>query len=95
MIWSSFNIFVYMSRRFGKGGKIKRFISTLFDLCLAALFGVNVFYEIAIYRCKPGTHQGYCDFYNTGLFFLMTLFFTYVIHALWDIFGSMYCLRKK
>ncbi|KAG2205446.1 hypothetical protein INT46_007657 [Mucor plumbeus] len=59
IVWSSFNIFVYLTRRFGKGNKIKRFVSTLLDLVLAALFGVCVFYEIATYRCKPGMHNGW------------------------------------
>ncbi|CAO3617515.1 unnamed protein product [Mucor fragilis] len=94
IVWSSFNVFVYLTRRFGKGNKIKRFVSTLLDLVLAALFGVCVFYEIATYHCKPGMHNGWCNFYNTGLFFLMSLFLSYVVHALWDIFGAMSCLRK-
>ncbi|KAI8639398.1 hypothetical protein BD408DRAFT_435140 [Parasitella parasitica] len=59
IVWSSFNIFVYLTRRFGKGHKVKRFVSTLFDFILAALFGVCVFYEIATYQCKPGMHNGW------------------------------------
>ncbi|KAG2200920.1 hypothetical protein INT47_003155 [Mucor saturninus] len=94
ILWSAFNIFVYLTRRFGTGHKIKRFLSTLFDLTLTALFGVCVFYEIATYRCKPGMHNGWCDFYNTGIFFLMSLFLTYTVHALWDLFGAMDCLRR-
>ncbi|GAA5798407.1 hypothetical protein EDC94DRAFT_580085 [Helicostylum pulchrum] len=92
--WSSFNVFVYLTRRFGNGHKIKRFVSTLIDAALTALFGVCVFYQIATYKCKPGLHNGWCDFYNTGIFFLMSLFLTYVIHALWDVFGAMTCLRR-
>ncbi|KAI8968004.1 hypothetical protein BDF20DRAFT_898320 [Mycotypha africana] len=57
--WSSFNVFVYLSRRFGNGSKIKRFVSILFDLTLTALFGVCTFYEIATYKCKPGLHNGW------------------------------------
>ncbi|KAI8881994.1 hypothetical protein K501DRAFT_295536 [Backusella circina FSU 941] len=94
IIWSSFHIFVYLTRRFGTGKKIKKVISIIFDWFLAALFGVCIFYEIATYKCKPGLHNGWCNFFNTGLFFLMSLFLSYIIHALWDIFGSMNCLRS-
>lgn len=59
IIWSSFNIFVYLTRRFGNGHKIKRFVSTLLDISLTALFGVCVFYQIATYKCKPGLHNGW------------------------------------
>ncbi|KAI8884213.1 hypothetical protein K501DRAFT_313293 [Backusella circina FSU 941] len=94
ILWSAFNIFVYLSRRFGKGNKIKRFVSTALDLALAALFAVCAFYQIATYSCKPGTYNGWCNFFNTGLFFLMSLFVTYAIHTIWDIFGAMSCLRR-
>ena len=35
-----------------------------------------------------------CNFFNTGSFFLVTLFATYVLQALWDVFGGMSCLRR-
>ncbi|KAI8143053.1 hypothetical protein BJV82DRAFT_613329 [Fennellomyces sp. T-0311] len=94
-LWSLFNIYVYLTRRFGSAGKIKRPISIIMDTFLAALFGVGTFYEFAIYRCPPGYYDGWCNFFNTGLFFCVSLFLTYVIQTLWDIFGGMSCLRRK
>ncbi|KAI9272690.1 hypothetical protein BDA99DRAFT_498980 [Phascolomyces articulosus] len=94
-LWSLFNIYVYLTRRFGQAGKIKRPVSILMDCFLAALFGVGTFYEFAMYKCPPGTYDGWCNFFNTGLFFCVSLFLTYVIQTLWDVFGGMACLRRK
>ncbi|KAG2215972.1 hypothetical protein INT45_003172 [Circinella minor] len=93
-IWSLFNIYVYLTRRFGKGSKIKRPVSILMDCFIAALFGVGTFYEFAMYKCPPGAYDGWCNFFNTGSFFLVTLFATYVLQTLWDVFGGMSCLRR-
>ncbi|KAF7730418.1 hypothetical protein EC973_002225 [Apophysomyces ossiformis] len=94
-LWSLFMIFVYLTRRFGHAGKVKRPLLFVVDLLLAAMFGVGIFYEIAEYRCPPGYYDGWCNFFNTGLFFLMSLFVTYVLLALWDLFGGLSFLRSK
>ncbi|KAG0174413.1 hypothetical protein DFQ28_007683 [Apophysomyces sp. BC1034] len=94
-LWSLFMIFVYLTRRFGHAGKVKRPVLFAVDVLLAAMFGVGIFYEIAEYRCPPGDYNGWCNFFNTGLFFLMSLFVTYVLLALWDLFGGLSLLRSK
>ncbi|KAI8084224.1 uncharacterized protein B0P05DRAFT_534664 [Gilbertella persicaria] len=50
IVWSVFYI--------TKSIQIKRFLLILFDLVLAALFGVCMCYEISSYTCKPGIHHG-------------------------------------
>lgn len=58
-LFSLFTIYVYLTRRFGKGGKVKRPISFLLDAFFAALFGVGAFYQFALYQCPPGGYDGW------------------------------------
>ncbi|CDS07953.1 hypothetical protein LRAMOSA01902 [Lichtheimia ramosa] len=58
-LFSLFTIYVYLTRRFGKGGKVKRPISFLLDAFFAALFGVGAFYQFALYQCPPGYYDGW------------------------------------
>ncbi|ORY95944.1 hypothetical protein BCR43DRAFT_516013 [Syncephalastrum racemosum] len=93
--WSLFEIYVYLTRLRGRGGKVKRIIAFAVDAILAALMGVGVCYEIALYKCPPGQYDGWCDFFNTGLFFGVSLFSTYILTALWDLFGGLTCIRQE
>ncbi|KAI8086206.1 uncharacterized protein BX664DRAFT_335166 [Halteromyces radiatus] len=96
LLWALFMIFVYLTRRFGgRTGKVKRPIAFAVDIALAALFGVASFYQFAIYNCPPGQYNGWCHFHNTGKFFLLSLFLSYLIMTCWDLFGGCTCLRQK
>ncbi|KAI8342946.1 hypothetical protein BC941DRAFT_508412, partial [Chlamydoabsidia padenii] len=74
MLWAMFMIYVYLTRRFGNTGKVKRPIAFAIDTALAALFGVATFYQFVTYNCPFGRYNGWCDFHNTGRFFLLSLF---------------------
>ncbi|SAM02020.1 hypothetical protein [Absidia glauca] len=94
LLWAMFMIYVYLTRRFGGNtGKVKRPIAFAMDTSLAILFGVATFYQFASYNCPPGRYNGWCDFHNTGRFFLLSLFLTYSIMMCWDLFGGCSCLR--
>ncbi|KAI8328077.1 hypothetical protein EDC96DRAFT_530922 [Choanephora cucurbitarum] len=86
IIWSLVQGMFYAVRRCSQGPSIKMPLIILFDMTLAALLGICSCYEITNYRCKLGLHHGWCDFYNTGLFFLMSLFVSYTIHTGWNLF---------
>ncbi|CAO3629303.1 unnamed protein product [Cunninghamella blakesleeana] len=95
-LWAAFMIFVYLTRRFGtNSGKVKRPIAFAVDTVLAAAFGVASFYQFATYNCPPGYYDGWCNFHNTGKFFLLSLFISYVINMFWDFFGGLTCLRSR
>ncbi|CAO3647171.1 unnamed protein product [Cunninghamella echinulata] len=96
-LWAAFMIFIYLSRRFGSNnnGKMKRPILFAVDAALATLFGVSSFYQFASYNCPPSYYNGWCNFHNTGKFFLLSLFISYVINMLWDLFGGLSCLRSR
>ncbi|KAI8333107.1 hypothetical protein BC941DRAFT_504900 [Chlamydoabsidia padenii] len=96
LLWALFMIYVYLTRRFGSNtGKVRRPIAFAVDTALAALFGVATFYQFASYNCPPGYYNGWCNFHNTGKFFLLSLFLSYIIMMFWDLFGGCTCLRKK
>lgn len=57
--WSLFEIYVYLTRLRGRGGKVKRIIAFAVDAILAALMGVGICYEIALYKCPPGQYDGW------------------------------------
>ena len=44
-------------------------VTMLVDIVLTAAWVILAVLMIANYACKPGTEQGYCNFYNTGIFF--------------------------
>ncbi|KAI8140763.1 hypothetical protein BJV82DRAFT_715351 [Fennellomyces sp. T-0311] len=93
-IWSSFMIYVYFTRRFGTAGKVKRAVTFAVDTFFAVLVGIGVSSEIGMYKCPPGELDGWCDLFNTGIFFGVSLFVTYVAHSLWTIFSSLSFIRE-
>ncbi|KAI8372698.1 uncharacterized protein BYT42DRAFT_615911 [Radiomyces spectabilis] len=92
-IWSSFMVYVYLTRRYRQANNLKRGVALAVDAILATLLGVGVCFESATYACTPGQYHGWCDFFNTGLFFGMLLFASYTFSSLWDLFGGLDCLR--
>ena len=93
IIYSGFHVFLYLFRRFGSFDKMKRFILILCDLFMAALWGIGIIVEIMQYRCSPGGHNHWCDFYNTSIFFGFVSFILYVVLVGWDIVGG--CKARK
>ncbi|ORZ23630.1 hypothetical protein BCR42DRAFT_487562 [Absidia repens] len=94
LMWVLFLIYVYLTRRFGGNtGKVKRPVAFVTDTALSVMFGVSSFYQFATYNCPPGRYNGWCDFHNTGRFFLLSLFLSYAIMMCWDLFGGCNCLR--
>ncbi|KAG1497470.1 hypothetical protein G6F46_000707 [Rhizopus delemar] len=77
IIYSGFHVFLYLFRRFGN----------------VALWGIGIIVEIMQYRCSPGGHNHWCDFYNTSIFFGFVSFILYVVLVGWDIVGG--CKARK
>ncbi|KAH8549111.1 hypothetical protein BGW37DRAFT_503613 [Umbelopsis sp. PMI_123] len=94
LMWGSFLIYVYLTRRYGKGGKVNRPVLCIGDTFITVCLGVGVIFEISKYPCPPGTMNGMCDMFNTGLFFGVTLFTVSTAATLWDIFGSLESIRN-
>ncbi|CAO3665006.1 unnamed protein product [Rhizopus stolonifer] len=93
IIWSGFHLFLYLFRRFGSTDKMKRFILILCDLFMAAMWGIGIIVELIQYRCSPGGHNHWCDFYNTSIFFGFTSFALYIVLVGWDFVGG--CKSRK
>lgn len=72
---------------------MKRVILILCDLLMALLWGIGIIVEIAKYNCPPGQHNGWCNFYNTSIFFGFVSFVLYVVTLGWDVVGA--CLNRK
>ncbi|KAJ2961059.1 hypothetical protein NQZ79_g3601 [Umbelopsis isabellina] len=94
LFWGSFQIYVYLTRRYGKGGKVKRAVLCIADLMVTIFVGIGVFFEISKYPCQPGTQNGLCDMLNTGTAFGVSLFVTLATATLWDIFGALGGIRN-
>ncbi|CAM0142466.1 unnamed protein product [Umbelopsis sp. WA50703] len=93
LFWVFFHIFIFLSRSIRGGKKISRIILILVDLIFAVIWGVCVIVEIAQYKCPPGQHYGWCDFYNVSIFWGMLAFVAFAITFFWDIFGA--CARAR
>ncbi|KAL9550692.1 hypothetical protein PS6_005403 [Mucor atramentarius] len=94
IIYSGYHIIFYFFRRFGKADKMKRVILIMCDLLMALLWGIGIIVEIAKYNCPPGQHSGWCNFYNTSIFFGFISFVIYVVLLGWDAFGGL-CGGKR
>ncbi|KAI8332351.1 hypothetical protein BC941DRAFT_474132 [Chlamydoabsidia padenii] len=93
IFWTLYHIGYYMFRRFSKGTKMNRPIMLGMDLLLAILWGIGVIVEVAKYRCPPGGHDGWCDFYNVSIFFGFVDFAGFIAAVAWDTFGG--CITHK
>ncbi|OZJ03992.1 hypothetical protein BZG36_04045 [Bifiguratus adelaidae] len=94
IIVSFFHIFIYCSRRFRRGEKMKRWIVMLVDLVLAVLWGAGSLIEIIQFKCTPGTRNGWCNFYNTSIACAFVVFVLQAICFFWDVFGGLRGFRK-
>ncbi|CAG8507474.1 1921_t:CDS:2 [Diversispora eburnea] len=94
---SLFFLILYCSRRWFKKNKIQRWLLLIIDLTLGISFGCLMVFLIKGFSCKPGSENGWCDFYNTSIFFNVLCFVLYAISFIWDILGSfdMFIKAKK
>ncbi|RHZ56301.1 hypothetical protein Glove_402g53 [Diversispora epigaea] len=88
IVVSLFFLIIYCSRRWLKKNKIQRWLLLAIDLILGASFGCLMVFLIKGFSCKPGSENGWCDFYNTSIFFNVLCFVLYAISFFWDIIGS-------
>lgn len=84
-----------MFRRFGSAERLNRVILILCDLLMTLLWGIGIFVEVIQYQCKPGTLDGWCNFYNTSIFFGFLSFAIYIVLLGWDSFGCLCGVRGR
>jgi len=88
IIYSFGHIIFYCVRRWGKKNKAPRWSLLLIDSIIGASFGTLMVFLIKDYRCKVGDLNGWCDLYNTSIFFTVLAFVTYAVSFIWDIVGG-------
>ncbi|RGB44153.1 hypothetical protein C1646_808741 [Rhizophagus diaphanus] len=88
VIYSFGHVIFYCVRRWGHKNKAPRWLLMLVDAIIGASFGTLMVFLIKDFRCKPGDLNGWCDFYNTAIFFTVLSFVTYAISFVWDIVGG-------
>ncbi|KAI8071581.1 hypothetical protein BC940DRAFT_233987 [Gongronella butleri] len=93
IIWSCFQMSHYCMRRFSKSAKMNRPIMLGIDLLLTLLWGIGVIVEVAKYNCPPGTHNGWCNFYNVSIFWGFLAFASFIAAVGWDTVGG--CITHK
>ncbi|CAG8489844.1 4431_t:CDS:2 [Acaulospora morrowiae] len=74
--------------------KVSRWILHGIDSVLAVSYGCLMVYLIKGFSCKPGTEDGWCDFYNFSIFFTVLSFLLYVVSFFWDIAGTFKIVKK-
>ncbi|RIA92415.1 hypothetical protein C1645_765248 [Glomus cerebriforme] len=89
IIYSFGHLILYCLRRWGSKNKAPRWSLMLVDVILGACFGTLMVFLIKDSKCKPGDLNGWCNFYNTSIFFTVLAFLTYAISFLWDIVGGV------
>ncbi|KAK9764217.1 hypothetical protein K7432_008461 [Basidiobolus ranarum] len=100
-IWSAISIvaFTYfllnmLNRRVRSGAKIPRKWLLIADIVLAICWGFDVVFLIAKNHCPVGKLDGWCDFFNTSIFFAVLTFAVTIISIFWDMYG-WYIERKN
>ncbi|GET04235.1 hypothetical protein GLOIN_2v1615692 [Rhizophagus clarus] len=88
IIYSFGHLIFYCFRRWGHKNKAPRWLLMFIDAILGASFGTLMVFLIKDFRCKPGDLNGWCDFYNTSIFFTVLSFVTYAVSFIWDIVGG-------
>ncbi|KAI8381051.1 uncharacterized protein BYT42DRAFT_565073 [Radiomyces spectabilis] len=93
IIWSVFQMSLFLHRRLFHGNKMNRVIMSGIDLFLTLMWGIGIIVEIAKFTCKPGGYDGFCNFYNVSIFWGFLAFVLYIIAIGWDIIGS--CMNRR
>ncbi|CAG8767944.1 9052_t:CDS:2, partial [Cetraspora pellucida] len=66
---SLYFLVLYCVRRWNDAKKISRILLHIIDFVFAASFGVLMVFMIKDFRCPINGRDGWCDFYNTSIFF--------------------------
>ncbi|ORY08117.1 hypothetical protein K493DRAFT_309924, partial [Basidiobolus meristosporus CBS 931.73] len=100
-IWSAVSIVAYLffllntlNRRVRSGAKIPRKWLVCIDLALAICWGFDVVFLLIKNHCPIGTLGGWCDFFNTSIFFAFLVFAVTIVSIFWDLYG-WYVERKN
>ncbi|KAI9275670.1 hypothetical protein BDA99DRAFT_496163 [Phascolomyces articulosus] len=93
IIWTLFHLSFWCYRRLSHGHKMNRVLMGGIDLLLAILWGIGTIVEIAMFSCKPGDLDGWCNFYNVSIFWGMLSFALFLAAVGWDVVGS--CVARK
>uniref|UniRef100_A0A1D1Y3I9 MARVEL domain-containing protein n=1 Tax=Anthurium amnicola TaxID=1678845 RepID=A0A1D1Y3I9_9ARAE len=94
IIYSFGHLLLYCFRRWGHKNKAPRWLLMLCDAIIGASFGTLMVFLIKDSGCKPGALQGWCDYYNTSIFFTVLAFTTYAVSFVWDIAGGFKRVRS-
>ncbi|KAI8051111.1 hypothetical protein BDF22DRAFT_656555 [Syncephalis plumigaleata] len=77
----------FMLLRWIKPGRvIGQYTQFLIDLIMACIWGADVFIIIGTQKCPVGSRNGWCDFFNTSIFFGVVAFLTYAMAMGWDVY---------
>ncbi|CAG8684253.1 727_t:CDS:2, partial [Acaulospora morrowiae] len=93
-IVSLFFVVLYFMRLLKDANKVSRWILHGIDLVLVVSYGCLMVYLIKGFSCKPGTEDGWCDFYNFSIFFTVLCFLLYVVSFFWDLAGTFKIVKK-
>jgi len=88
IIYSFGHLVFYCLRRWKNKNKMPRWLLMLIDAVIGASFGTLMVFLIKDFTCKIGSLNGWCDFYNTSIFFTVLAFVTYAVSFIWDIVGG-------
>ncbi|KAL1924117.1 uncharacterized protein VTP21DRAFT_7152 [Calcarisporiella thermophila] len=69
---------------------IPRSAQLLADSLFSLLWSIVAFVQIARFPCSPGGNAGWCDFYNTSLFFSVVSMTIFLVMTIWDIIGTVF-----
>ncbi|KAK9709242.1 hypothetical protein K7432_009160 [Basidiobolus ranarum] len=83
-----------LNRRVRSGAKIPRKWLLVTDVVLAVCWGFDVAFLLAKNHCPIGTLGGWCDFFNTSIFFAFLVLAVTVLAIFWDMYG-WYVERKN
>ncbi|KAI9593299.1 hypothetical protein BDF19DRAFT_448256 [Syncephalis fuscata] len=85
----SLSLVCFMLFRWIKPGKdIGQYTIFLIDLIMTCIWGADVFIIIGTQKCHIGSLNGWCDFFNTSIFFGVMAFLSYCVAMGWDVFTS-------
>ncbi|KAL1920647.1 uncharacterized protein VTP21DRAFT_1024 [Calcarisporiella thermophila] len=83
------------ARSASRVNKIPRFGQIGIDTLMTLLWVIVAIVQLAKFPCPIGGHNGWCDFYNTSIFFSLLCMVIFAVMLGWDIIGSVILAGKK